>query len=86
MKRKSELSGTSSGKRSETSTDDFTIYDVPGANLDIRGIAYALLKRPEPEVQAEAQRIIDLATRCIRAMGREDAGVLAVVEDKEEVA
>lgn len=87
MKRKSGLSGTSSGKSSEKLTDDFTIYDVPGANLDARAEAYTLLKHPDETVQASAQRIIDLMTRCIRIMGREDAGVLQAVENnKEEVA
>lgn len=86
MKRKSGLSGTSSGKSSETLTDGFTIYDVPGANLDARAEAYILLRHPDEAVQVSAQRIIDLLTRSIRAMGREDAGVLQVVETKEEVA
>lgn len=86
MRRKRALSGTSSGKSSELLMDGFTIYDVPGANLDARGEAYTLLKHPDETVQASAQRIIDLLTRCIRMMGREDAGVLQVVENKEEVA
>lgn len=86
MKRKSASSGTSSGKSSEALTEDFTIYDVPGANLDARGEAYTLLKHPDDAVQSAAQRIIDLLTRSIRAMGREDVGVLQVVENKEEVA
>jgi hypothetical protein len=87
MKRKSGLSGISSGKSSETLTDDFTIYDVPGANLDARAEAYTLLKHPDETVQASAQKIIDLLSRSIRAMGREDVGLLVKVEDnKEEVA
>ena len=86
MKRKLGLSGTSSGKSSEALTDDFTIYDVPGANLDARGEAYTLLKHPDEAVQAAAQRMIDTLTRCIRAMGREDMGALQIVENKEEVA
>jgi hypothetical protein len=61
-------------------TPDFTIYDVPGANLDARGVAYTLLKHPDQDVQAAAQRIIDFLTRSIRAMGREDVGVLQAVE------
>jgi len=81
MKRKSGSSRTSFGKSSETLTDDFTIYDVPGANLDARGEAYTLLKHPDEMVQASAQRIIDLLSRSIRAMGREDVGVLQVVDN-----
>jgi len=81
MKRKSGLSGISSGKSSETLTDDFTIYDVPGANLDARAEAYTLLKHPDETVQASAQKIIDLLSRSIRAMGRDDVAALA-----EEVA
>jgi hypothetical protein len=64
-------------------TEDFTIYDVPGANLDARGEAYTLLKHPDAEVQAAAQRIIDLLTRSIRAMGRDDVSVLQVVEEPQ---
>ncbi len=87
MKRKSGSSGTSSGKSSETLTENFTVYDVPGACLDARGAAYTLLKHPDAEVQATAQRIIDWMSHSIRAMGREDVGVLVAVEDnKEEVA
>jgi hypothetical protein len=86
MKRKSGLSGISSGKSSEILTDDFTIYDVPGANLDARGEAYMLFKHPDPEVKAAADRIITLLSRSIRAMGREDVAVLQAVENKEEVA
>ena len=86
MKRKSASSEIFSGKSSEVLMDDFQIYDVPGAALDARGEAYMLLKHADESVQASAKRIIDLLTRCIRAMGREDVGVLAVVEDKEEVA
>jgi len=81
MKRKSGLSGISSGKSSETSTDGFTIYDVPGANLDARAEAYTLLKHPDETVQAAAQKIIDLLSRSIRAMGRDDVAALT-----EEVA
>jgi len=81
MKRKSGSSRISFGKSSETLTDDFTIYDVPGANLDARGEAYILLKHPDESVQASAQRIIDLLSRSIRAMGREDVGVLQVVDN-----
>ena len=86
MKRKSASSGISSGKSSEALTEDFTIYDVPAANLDARGEAYMLLKHSDEAVQASAQRIIDLLTRSIRAMGREDVGVLQIIENKEEVA
>lgn len=86
MKRKSELSGTSSGKSSESLTENFTIYDVPGANLDARAEAYILLKHPDEAVQASAQRIVDLLTRSIRLMGRDDVGLLQAVENKQEVA
>jgi hypothetical protein len=81
MKRKSGLSGISSEKSSETLTDGFTIYDVPGAILDARGEAYILFTHPDESVQASAQRIIDLLSRSIRAMGRDDVAVLT-----EEVA
>lgn len=80
MRRKLGSSATSSAKNSQTSTDGFTIYDVPTASLDARSEAYTLLKHPDPEVQSGAQRIIDLMTRSIRAMGREDMSVLQVVE------
>lgn len=86
MKRKLASSATSSAKSSGTLMEDFTIYDVPGALLDARGEAYMLFKHPDPEVKAAADRIITLLSRSIRAMGREDAGVLVVAEDKEEVA
>jgi hypothetical protein len=43
------------------------------------------LKHPDPEVQAGAQRIIDLLSRSILAMGREDLGVLQVVDDGADV-
>lgn len=85
MKRKSGLSKTSFGKNSGTSTEDFTIYDVPGANLDARGEAYTLLKHPDEAVQVSAQRIIDLLSRSIRAMGREDVGVLQLVDNVSDV-
>lgn len=76
MKRKLGSSGISSEKNSEKLTDDFTIYDVPGAILDARGEAYTLLKHPDASVQAAAERIISLLSRSIRTMGREDVGVL----------
>lgn len=76
MRRKRASSETFSERSSETLTDGFTIYDVPGANLDARGEAYTLLKHPDETVQVAARRIIDLLTRSIRAMGREDVGVL----------
>lgn len=79
MKQKSASSETSSGKHSEALTQDLSIYDVPGANLDARAEAYTLLKHPDLEVQAAAQRIIDLLSRSIRAMGREDLGILQAV-------
>jgi len=86
MKRKSALSGTSSGKSSEALTDDSTIYDVPGNVLDAREAAYTLQRHPDAEVQAAAQRIIELLSHSVRLMGREDVGVLVAVENKEEVA
>lgn len=87
MKRRSGLSEISSGKSSEALTDGFTIYDVPGASLDARGEAYTLLKHPDESVRTSAQRIIDMLSRCIRAMGRDDVGVLAPVKASEvEVA
>jgi hypothetical protein len=86
MKRKSGLSATFSGKSSETLTPDFTIYDVPGAVLDARHLAFTLLKHPDAEVKDTVERIVVFLTRSIRAMGREDMAVLQVVEDKEEVA
>jgi len=86
MKRKSASSEISSGKNSEVSTEGFTIYDVPGAVLDARGVAYTLLSHPEAEVRATAQKIIDYLTRCVLAMGRDDVGVLVAVEDNKEVA
>lgn len=86
MKRKLASSETSFGKSSEASTEDFTIYDVPGAILDARGEAYTLLKHPDEAVRTSAQRIIDMLSRSIRAMGREDVGVLRTVEDKPEAA
>lgn len=62
-----------------------SIYDVPGVTLEARHEARALLKHPDPEVQASAQRIIDLLSRSIQAMGREDLGVLQVVGDSPEL-
>jgi hypothetical protein len=76
MKRKSGLSGISSGTSSETLTGDFTIYDVPGAILEARAEAYKLLKYDDLVIQVGAKEIIKLLSRSIRAMGREDIGVL----------
>jgi len=87
MKRKSASSETSSERNNEALTDGFTIYDVPGAVLDARGAAYTLLKHPDEAVRTAAAKIIDLLSRSIRAMGREDVGLLQVVENAEtEVA
>jgi len=76
MKSKSELSKTSSAKKSAASIEDFSIYDVPGANLDAREMAYRLLGLPNEEAQSIGQGIIDLLSKCIRAMGREDVGLV----------
>lgn len=76
MKSKSELSKTSSAKKPAGSIEDFSIYDVPGANLDAREMAYRLLGLPNEEAQAIGQSIIDLLSKCIRAMGREDVGLV----------
>ena len=66
---------------------EISIYDVPGANLDARGEAYTLLKHPDETVRAAAQRIIDLLSRSIRAMGREDVAVLQETQTEQtEVA
>ncbi len=78
MRRKSGLSEISSEKNSRTSTEDFSIYDVPGANLSARAEAYTLLKHSDEAVQTSAQRIIDLLTSSIRAMGREDMALLNI--------
>jgi DNA integrity scanning protein DisA with diadenylate cyclase activity len=51
--------------------------------LEARYEARALLKHPDPDVAAGAQRIIDLLTKAIRAMGREDVGALQVIENSE---
>jgi hypothetical protein len=85
MRRKSVLSATSSASGKDSSTADFSVYDVPNATLEARHEARALLKHPDPEVQAGAQRIIDLLSRSILAMGREDLGVLQVVDDGADV-
>ena len=76
MKRKQALSKTSSGEQQIASTDDFTIYDVPGANLDIRGILRPLVNHSDGEVKKAATQSIDLLTKCIRAMGKDDVGLV----------
>lgn len=76
MKQKSASSRTFSERKPERLIEDCSIYDVPGVNLDARGIARELLKHPDPDVQSAAQRIIDLLSQAIRAMGKEDLGVL----------
>jgi hypothetical protein len=82
MKSRSESSKTSSAKKPAGSIEDFSIYDVPGASLDAREIAYRLLRLPDEEAQAIGREIIDLLSKCIRAMGREDVGL--VLKDRAE--
>jgi hypothetical protein len=86
MKSKSELSKTSSAKKPAGSIEDFSIYDVPGANLDAREMAYRLLRLPNEEAQSIGQGIIDLLSKCIRAMGREDIGLVLKDGSEEQVA
>lgn len=76
MKPRQELSETSSGEQLARLTDGFTIYDVPGANLDARGILRPLLKHNDPDVSKAAERAIDLLTKSIRAMGKDDIELL----------
>ncbi|MCG3145071.1 MAG: hypothetical protein HONDAALG_02612 [Gammaproteobacteria bacterium] len=86
MKSKSESSKTSSAKKPAGSIEDFSIYDVPGANLDAREVAYRLLKLPDEEAQSIGREIIDLLSKCIRAMGREDVGLVLKAGAGEQVA
>jgi hypothetical protein len=76
MKSKSESSKISSAKKPAASIEDFSIYDVPGANLDAREMAYRLLGLPNEEAKSIGQGIIDLLSKCVRAMGREDVGLV----------
>jgi hypothetical protein len=39
-------------------------------------MAYRLLGLPNEEAQSIGQSIIDLLSKCIRAMGREDVGLV----------
>jgi hypothetical protein len=39
-------------------------------------MAYRLLRLPNEEAQSIGREIIDLLSKCIRAMGREDVGLV----------
>lgn len=86
MKSKSESSKTSSAKKPAGSIEDFSIYDVPGANLDAREVAYRLLRLSDEEAQSIGREIIDLLSKCIRAMGREDIGLVLKNGVEEQAA
>jgi hypothetical protein len=75
MKSKSGSSKTSSAKKQQTSTDEVSIYDVPGVVLDIRRLACTLLEKPET-VGEVAPRLVELTSKAIRAMGMDDVGKL----------
>ena len=86
MKRKRASSGTSSENRLEELMRDFSIYDVPTANLDARAKAYELLKHPDVEVRTLAEGIIEHLTLSIRAMGRDDIGLVITHAEVEPAA
>jgi hypothetical protein len=49
-------------------------------------MAYRLLRLPNEEAQSIGQGIIDLLSKCIRAMGREDIGLVLKDGSEEQVA
>jgi hypothetical protein len=49
-------------------------------------MAYRLLGLPNEEAQAIGQSIIDLLSKCIRAMGREDVGLVLKDGAGEQIA
>lgn len=59
---------------------DLSVYDVPGAVLEARGAAYRLLE-PDADPKSLGQEIIEKLTAAIRAMGRDDIGLVLKAAD-----
>ena len=76
MKRRQALSKTSSGETPPQLMEDFTIYDVPGAILDVRGILRPLVNSPDAATQKAVNQAIETLTKCVRAMGKDDIGLV----------
>lgn len=75
MKQKSASSRTSSARKPEALTKDLSIYDVPGAVLEAREAAYRLLE-PDADPKSLGQEIIEKLSAAIRAMGKDDIGLV----------
>lgn len=75
MKSKLASSKTSSERKPPTLTKGLSIYDVPGVVLDAREAAYLLLV-PDTDPKKLGQEIIEKLTAAIRAMGKDDIGLV----------
>jgi hypothetical protein len=73
MKRRSASSAISSDEQPQ---ETFSIYDVPGANLEARELAYQIQSQPERAVELAGQ-IIEKLSLAIRAMGKDDVGLVS---------
>lgn len=63
----------------------FEIYDVPGALLDCRGLARPMLKHSDEQVRKITQEIMDLLSKSLIAIGRNDIELLAPVDGSEMI-
>lgn len=72
MRRKSASSAISS----EDQQPEISIYDVPTVTLEARELAFQIQAQPERGPELSSQ-IIEKLSLAIRAMGREDIGLVS---------
>lgn len=75
MKSKLASSRTSSERKPQTLMRDLSVYDVPGVVLEAREAAYRLLE-PDADPKSLGREIIEKLSAAIRAMGKDDIGLV----------